>query len=425
VGESEEEELEALRETFNLEAEDCKLACWDPPCKVDGLGWVASISLLDAETFRGPAADLVIGDPDTTLEQAREHALEATGRLVSIGLRKGLELGLDIALDLPFLDLAHPDVVTMLGGPDAQLRRDVALRVCTERFDAVAAKLLDIYGLIAPRHLITWAALVRSLNSFERRGLAFIGRSAGGIMAWFEDGGLELSARDGLDPRLDARFRCDPPELVTIAWGDSDGLHYGLWYDDPAYPPTTIVANYARDSAETWDQRLPSMILLLRKQIDELMRNTNEPKQANLAALAAAVESFVELDGQLREADPKSIWAGVRRPQILGDMGPALRPSDGDPRGRHVESRDRAAAFQARGFEVQTWLKRAQAELEAGKPAFALVLGRELHWFDAEEYREVGLKLLVGAYRALGRDALAEIALLHHANRDLDSVAVY
>jgi hypothetical protein len=106
-------------------------------------------------------------------------------------------------------------------------------------------------------------------------------------------------------------------------------------------------------------------------------------------------------------------------------MGPALRPSDGDPRGRHVDSRGRAAAYQARGFEVQGWIKRAQAELEAGKPAFALVLGRELHWFDADDYREVGLQLLVGAYRALGRDALAEIALVHHANRDLGSVGVY
>jgi hypothetical protein len=420
-----EEELEGLREAFNLEAEDCKLACWDPPCKVDGLGWVASISLIDAETFRGPSADLVLGDDDTTLEQALEIALEAVGRLVSIGLQKSLELGLEIALDLPVLELARPDVVLMLGGPDAAQRRSEALRICTERFDAVAAKLLEVFGLIAPRHLISWAALVRSLNSFERRGLSFIGRRAGGIMMWFEDGGLERTPADGLDPRLDCRFRCDPPEFVTVAWGDTDGLHYGLWYDDPSQPPSTIVANYARDSAETWDQRQPSMILLLRKQIDELMRNANEPKQANLSALAAAVEAFVEPDAQLREADPKSIWAGVRRPQILGDMGPALRPSDGDPRGRHVDSRQRAAAYQARGFEVQGWIKRAHAELEAGKPAFALVLGRELHWFDADDYREAGLQLMVGAYRALGRDALAEIALVHHTNRSLGSVGVY
>jgi hypothetical protein len=87
---------------------------------------------------------------------------------------------------------------------------------------------------------------------------------------------------------------------VTIGWGDSDGLHYGLWYDDPSQPPTTIVANYARDSAETWDLRQPSMILLLRKHIDELVKNANEPKQANLAALAAAVEAFLEPDMQLR-----------------------------------------------------------------------------------------------------------------------------
>ncbi|KIG17296.1 hypothetical protein DB30_03479 [Enhygromyxa salina] len=425
MNESDDEQLEALREAFNLEAEDCKLLCWDPPCKVAGLGWVASMSLVDAETYRGPSADLVLGNDDTTVAQALEIALEAVGRLVTIGLHRSLELGLEIALDLPTLALDQPGVVQMLGGPDAEQRRSAALRICTDRFDAVAAKLKDVFGLIAPRHLISWAALVRSLNSFERRGLSFIGRRPGGIMMWFEDGGLERKPCDGLDPRLDCRFRCDPPEFVTIAWGESDGLHYGLWYDDPSQPPSTIVANYARDSAETWDQRQPSMILLLRKQIDELMRNVNEPRQANLSALAAAVEAFVEPDARLREADPKSIWAGVRRPQILGDMGPALRPSDGDARGRHVDSRQRAAAYQARGFEVQGWIKRARAELAAGKPAFALVLGRELHWFDADDYREVGLELMVGAYRALGRDALAEIALVHHANRSLGSVGVY
>ncbi len=54
-----------------------------------------------------------------------------------------------------------------------------------------------------------------------------------------------------------------------------------------------------------------------------------------------------------------------------------------------------------------------------------LVLGRELHWCDDDETREVSLELLVDAYRALGRDALAEIARVHHANRDLKSVDIY
>ncbi len=67
----------------------------------------------------------------------------------------------------------------------------------------------------------------------------------------------------------------------------------------------------------------------------------------------------------------------------------------------------------------------AREELADGKPAFALVLGRELHWFDDDRTRDEALALLKEAYGALGRDALASIAEVHHAHRDLRSVGVY
>ncbi len=415
--------LEALRETFMIEAEGCQLACWDPPVKLEGLGWVASVSLFDRDNYQGPRAELVLGDADTDVHAARELALEAVGRLVAIGLRKSLKIELELSLDLPRLDLDDPELPRRLGGEDARLRRAAALRICEGRFEGVAAKLREVYGLIAPRHLIGWAALARSLNPFERRGLQSLGRSPGGIMIWFEDGGLERAPRDGLDPRLDCRFRCDPPELVTIGWGDSDGLHYGLWYDDPSEPPTTIVGNYARDSAETWDQQVPSMLALLTKQIAELRQDSSEGERADVLALAAAVASFAEADARLRE--PPSRWAGVERPEILGSMGPALGPDQGDPRGGYAQVERRHAAYRAGDPEVGEWIATARAELAAGRPAFALVLGRELHWLDADEYREQSLALLVDAYAALGRDALAEIARVHHQHRDLRSVAVY
>jgi hypothetical protein len=417
------ESLEALREAFMLEAEGCRLACWDPPVEVAGLGWVATISLFDGDDYRGPRAELVIGDGETTVEQALELALEAVGRIVTIGLRKSLKLELDVVLDLPRLDLDDPELPVRLCGEDAPLRRATALRICTARFEAVAAKLREVYGLIAPRHLIGWAALLRSLNHFERRGLAFLGRSSGGIMLWFEDGGLDRQPRDGLDPRLECRFRRDPPELVTIAWGDSDGLHYGLWYDDPEQPPTTIVGNYARDSAETWDQRVPSMITLLERQLADLAGE--EAARADVLALADALAWFRGRDEELRAGEAVSIWANVERPVILGSMGPALRAEHGDPRAGHAQVERRVAAYRSSSEEVGEWIAAARVELADGKPAFALVLGQELHWFDADEWRETGLELLVDAYEALGRHALAEIARVHHRHRDLASVGVY
>jgi hypothetical protein len=63
----------------------------------------------------------------------------------------------------------------------------------------------------------------------------------------------------------------------------------------------------------------------------------------------------------------------------------------------------------------------ARAEMP---PAFALAVGGELHWLDQDEYRTASRELLVGAYRALGRDALAAIIEVHIAHRDLRSVGV-
>jgi hypothetical protein len=82
-------------------------------------------------------------------------------------------------------------------------------------------------------------------------------------------------------------------------------------------------------------------------------------------------------------------------------------------------------AYRARSPQVARWLDEARAELAAGKPAFALVLGRELHWMDADDWRAESLEMLTAAYNALGRTALADIARVHHAHRDLPTVDVF
>ena len=68
-----------------------------------------------------------------------------------------------------------------------------------------------------------------------------------------------------------------------------------------------------------------------------------------------------------------------------------------------------------------------------GHPGEALLLGHELHWYShtgVEEpaaiiRSEQAKELLALAYRALGRDALAEIAEVHHQHRLIPSVGVY
>jgi hypothetical protein len=86
----------------------------------------------------------------------------------------------------------------------------------------------------------------------------------------------------------------------------------------------------------------------------------------------------------------------------------------------------REAEYKRKGSKkLAAWLREARDEMAAGKPAFAYTLGRELHWLDTDAHRDEGASLLIGAYEALGRTALAEIARVHVAHRDLADVSVF
>ena len=54
--------------------------------------------------------------------------------------------------------------------------------------------------------------------------------STAGIMDLFTD--VDAWPRDGVDIRVHWRYYRDPPEFLTFMLGNTDGLHYGLWFDD-------------------------------------------------------------------------------------------------------------------------------------------------------------------------------------------------
>src|SRR5207247_1286977 len=77
------------------------------------------------------------------------------------------------------------------------------------------------------------------------------------------------------------------------------------------------------------------------------------------------------------------------------------------------------------GPDLGRLIAEARARLERGDAAYALALGRDLHWADADELRAETLELLVRAYRMLGRGSLAGLVEVHHAHRDLPNVTVF
>ncbi|MDI6104752.1 DUF2228 domain-containing protein [Actinoplanes sp. NEAU-A12] len=300
------------------------------------------------------------------------------------------------------------------------MTREAALATMTRRFPLVAERVRRVWGLRLPRHVAVFAALAAS----DGDALAEIGLSPWGVTDYFRDGGLDLRGRDGLDERLHARFRCDPAEFVTVMGGDSDGLHFGLWFDDPAELPTVIAHNYARDSAETWASPAPSLLGVLRERVDRFLGDygDEEDEAARVAALTGALDWFASADEEALRQDGPPRWGSEPRSFLAVSLLPVLPPDSGDPQA--ADSGARLHAFQHDPVQAAEWIARAHRDLAAGMPALALAVGGELHWLDSDDHRQAGLDLLVGAYRALGRDAFAEIASLHAACRDLRSVEV-
>jgi hypothetical protein len=382
------------------------------------LGVVGEFSLADNyENDRAlvivPREEIERPEPRIDALRAAVEALRAPGAAAAAASRP-----IDEVLRLP---VARFDERSFAPSRSAVARRQRSLDRMTARFDAVAALFTRTHGLRLPRHLAVWAAFWDSLDAAERDAMDFIGRSPGNIATWFEDGGLHRRVKDGLDVRLNDRFRYDPPELVTVAYGDSDGLHYGLWYDDPAELPSFVAANYARDSAECWRGET-SVIRTLRAELEE--RAHDEPGGPNPRQLMVqrALSWFTDADDAAIAEDGELPWAAAQRPAMWGGIGPALAPEHGNP----GILGDREQAYRSRSTaQIRRLAEVARRELANGKPACALVVGQELHHLDEARFRKTALELLVGAYDALGRGALAQIARLHHRHRDLRHVDVY
>ncbi|KHD73962.1 hypothetical protein MB27_31580 [Actinoplanes utahensis] len=290
----------------------------------------------------------------------------------------------------------------------------------TERFPLVAERFQRVWGLRLPRHVAVFAALAAS----DGDALSELMITPWGVTDYFRDGGLDLRGRDGLDERLHVRFRRDPAEFVTVMSGGSDGLHYGLWYDDPAELPTMIVHNYARDTAETWESESPSLLGVVAEEVESHLSDygSDGEEAERMAPLIEAIEWFDAADDAALLADGPPRWVYEPRSYLRVSVLPLLPPDAGDPRTGVSEAR--LDTFQKDPAGAAEWIAQARRELAGGQPALALAVGSELHWLDQDEYRQDGSDLLVGAYRALGRDALAEIATVHAARRDLASVQV-
>lgn len=293
----------------------------------------------------------------------------------------------------------------------ADRRRQAALAEAREVFPRLAAHVRAVHGLVLPQTLAVYHAFHLAIRELPPEVRSASCTHPGGILDRLAPGGWELRVPNGLDERVHDRFRADPPEMLTVAWGESDGLHFGLWFED-AERTGPVVLNYARDSAETWicgDH--PLSVCRHRWQYDP------PAEDATGFADRRYLDELAWFEARERAVAGPVVDLSVRRP-LLG--GPGVDPDPGLP----LDPERRAEAYRNDPRTVRGWIARAQTSLSSGRSSLALALGRELHWFDGAPYREEAGALLLAAYRALGREAHAGILEAHLQLRDLPSVDV-
>ncbi|MBT2231661.1 KOW motif-containing protein [Nonomuraea sp. NEAU-A123] len=110
-----------------------------------------------------------------------------------------------------------------------QVRSAAVTQVEHERA-AIEERLARDWGFQLPDSIFRFRAFLLSLGPTEKQALDDLELSPFGIMDLFDDPARR--SRAGIDVRVHGRYYRDPPEFLTFMHGGTDGLHFGLWYDD-------------------------------------------------------------------------------------------------------------------------------------------------------------------------------------------------
>jgi hypothetical protein len=306
------------------------------------------------------------------------------------------------------------------------------------------------WGLELPESIFRFWAFHQSLGPVERQALGDLWIGPDGIMDLFAD--PDARPRDGVDIRVHGRYYRDPPEFVTFMHGNTDGLHYGLWFDDGRV--CSGVASYYNNDGGGIDISAGTPLEAVRAFLERVWSDVDDEVAGydngsdlyeEVAAKRARLDLLRERLTEFETGDRAEVGRAYSH-RYMPRFVPPVRPdrvTTLDEAGALVTGEtalDRPAHDGADTHKFATYMyglfedsaavaasvDDALRRCAAGDPAEALVLGRDLHWASVgDPTREAYANdLLVMAYRALGRPSLADIVDAHHRHRSLPTVDV-
>jgi hypothetical protein len=297
------------------------------------------------------------------------------------------------------------------------------------------------WGLELPESIFRFWAFHQSLGPVEREALGDLGVGPYGIMDLFTD--PEAQPRSGVDIRVHGRYYRDPPEFVTFMYGNTDGLHFGLWFED-GHVCSGVASYYSNDGGGI-DTSAGTPLEAVRAVLERVWYDLEDDDPEEAAAMQPGLTLLRERLTEFETGDRPEVgqaYSDRYNPPFVPPVDPD-RITTLDEAGALAAGEtalDRPAHNGADAYKfgthmyglfddpaaVEASVADARRRCAAGDPTEALVLGRDLHWASAgDPTREAySHELLVMAYRALGRPSLAGIAGAHHRHRSLPTVKV-
>ncbi|MGW1991338.1 hypothetical protein [Embleya sp. NPDC001921] len=325
----------------------------------------------------------------------------------------------------------------------AALRAAAAERVRQDR-PVIERRFRDEWGVELPDSIFTCWEFLLSLGPVERQTFEQdLNLNACGILDFFDD--PDWSPAE-CDPRMHRRYYWDPPEFLIFLEGGYPGEHYGLWFDD-GRTCAGVVGHSPKDASDFGLPGGVTPLQVVRDRIETCVMHDDGDEPERSRRLWLLRRTLMEYETaewpetgreyELRPYPHAEEWyhsADTTRITTLDGAGALVTGETVLARGPQRASEERALTERIRtaltGDEqaLEALVAEAKRRCAAGDPAEALALGRDLHFVsdDGAERRSRiadrerhAAELLAMAYRALGRDMLAELAELDYREREL------
>lgn len=339
-------------------------------------------------------------------------------------------------------------------------QRVAALEKALARHEVVAARFARTHGLFLPKQAAATFAFFESLTSAEWQapkylmGISPSNLSVGFLILYAEEP-FAWPLKDGLDERLHYIKPETLPETPLMFLADF--ATFAFFFDDPGFHPSGVVHcqmdHQTRWIGETfldffhaWADAVlthPRLYLDGKSSVSAQLgvdeETTRKRDYFTVRIFKEAVDDFLALMEPLRLEDRAKMRRSYEERKRMAEQpgGVGIATDLGDGEGFEFPSAPQSEEAKP---AVREAVERARKLLAEGDPRYALALGRHLHGSchvlgmegslpgyagPPALWQEEAKELLVGAYRALGWEALARKVEVHHANRNFFMTSVF